>query len=288
MTTGMEFGLLGPLVVRRSGVVVPVQMGKQRVLLAALLLNAGRVVPVDELTEVIWGSRPPPSARVTLQNYVKRLRQAFADTDRARIGTQPGGYAICVQAGELDVTQFVALRESAQESAWAGSWDRAANQLRTALALWRGEPLADVPSELLVLREVPRLTEIRLQALEALIDADLHLGHHAEVIAELRRLTCVYPLREHLYATLMLALYRVGRQGEALAAYQRARTVLIEELGAEPGAELKELHQRILAGDAALAAPESGPLAVGGHEPVVPRQLPAPVRHFAGRAAELN
>ena len=124
MTTGMEFGLLGPLVVRRSGVVVPVQMGKQRVLLAALLLNAGRVVPVDELTEVIWGSRPPPSARVTLQNYVKRLRQAFADTDRARIGTQPGGYAICVQAGELDVTQFVALRESAQESAWAGSWDR--------------------------------------------------------------------------------------------------------------------------------------------------------------------
>jgi DNA-binding SARP family transcriptional activator/tetratricopeptide (TPR) repeat protein len=287
MTTGMEFGLLGPLVVRRSGVVVPVQ-GKQRVLLAALLLNAGRVVPVDELTELIWGSGTPPSARVTLQNYVKRLRQALADTDRATIGTRPGGYAICVEADELDVTQFMALRESAQESAWAGSWDRAANQLRTALALWRGEPLADVPSELLVLREVPRLAEIRLQALEALIDAELRLGHHADVIADLRRLTCVYPLREHFYAMLMLTLYRSGRQGEALAAYQGARTVLIEELGAEPGAELKELHRRILAGDAALAAPEAGQLAVGGHEPVVPRQLPAPVRHFVGREVELN
>jgi DNA-binding SARP family transcriptional activator len=269
MTTGMEFGLLGPLVVplvvRRGGLAVPVQMGKQRVLLATLLLNAGRVVPVDELAEVMWESEPPPSARVTLQNYVKRLRRALDDIDRARISTWPGGYWISVQACELDVSRFLALRESARESARAGSWDRAATELRTALELWRGEPLADVPSELLAQREVPRLAEMRLQALEELVDADLRLGRHADVIAELRHLTGAYPLREHLHALLMLALYRNGCQGEALAVYQHARRVLIEELGTEPAAELRQIHQRILAADATLAVP--APRRLAGDEP---------------------
>ena len=287
MSTGMQFGLLGPLMVCCDGLVVPIQTKKQRALLAALLLNANRVVSLDELAETLWGSQPPPSARVTLQNYVKRLRQALADAGRARISTQSCGYLISVDDGELDVTQFAALRERAREFADTGSWDQAAAQLRAALSLWRGEPLADVSSELLELREAPRLAEMRLQALEARIDADLHVGHHAEVVAELRHLAYLHPLRERLHGLLMLALYRDGRQGEALATYRHARQLLIEELGAEPGPELQDLHQRVLAADAALAAHEPGQPMASGARPAVPHQLPAAVRHFAGRSREL-
>ena len=153
---------------------------------------------------------------------------------------------IRVDAGELDVTRFEALLESARAAAREGSWDTAARQARAALSLWRGEPLADVESDVLAAREVPRLAELRLQALEARIDADLRLGRQAEVITELRQLVGTHPLREHLHALLMLALYRGGRQAEALAAYRTTRRVLVEELGVEPGAELRELHQRIL------------------------------------------
>jgi DNA-binding SARP family transcriptional activator len=283
----MEFGLLGPLAVRRDGVVITVPRGKQRVVLAALLLKAGRAVPVDELAEVLWGPEPPPSARVTVHNYVKRLRKALGDTGHSRILTQPGGYLICVDAGELDVSRFEALLEAARAAARDGSWDQAAVQARAALALWRDEPLTDVPSEVLALRETPWLRELRLQALEAHIEAELHLGHQGEVIGELRRLASAHPLREHLHGLLMLALYRDGRQGEALAAYQQARAVLIEELGTEPGTWLCELHQAMLTADPALAGPWAGRAAAGERAPVVPRQLPAAVPHFAGRAGEL-
>src|SRR2546430_13069803 len=128
---------------------------------------------------------------------------------------------------------------------------------------------------------------MRLQALEARIDADLHVGRHADVIAELRQLAAAHPLRERLHGLLMLALYRDGRQAEALAAYQRARRVLIDELGAEPGSDLRRLHQQILGADAVLEAPRPGPLTASGPEPVVPRELPGPLRHFVGRADEL-
>lgn len=214
MTADVEFCLPGPLLVRCGGVAVPVPPGKQRVLLAALLLSANRMVPVDELAEALWGSGPPASARPTLQNYVKRLRQALADAGGGRISTLPGGYLIQVDAGELDVSRFEALQESAREAARAGAWDLAAAELRAALSLWRGEPLVNVPSELLSLREVPRLAEARLQAVEARIDAELHLGHHADVIAELRQLAGVHSLRERLHALLMLALYRDGQKAE--------------------------------------------------------------------------
>ena len=136
------------------------------------------------------------------------------------------------------------------------------------------------------MREAPRLAEMRLQALEARIEADLHLGRAADVVAELQRLTGAHPLREHLHAQLMLAFYRTSRQCEALAAYQNARRLLIEELGTEPGIELRELHQRILTGDAGLTAPAASP-SPAGSPALVPRELPAPVPHFAGRAAEL-
>jgi DNA-binding SARP family transcriptional activator/Tfp pilus assembly protein PilF len=284
MVTAMEFCLLGPLAVRRGDTVVPVQPGKQRAVLAALLLNANRVVPVEDLAETLWGTAPPPSARVTVQNYVVRLRRALGDEGRSRIGTRPRGYVINVAAGELDVTRFEVLLDAARQAARDGSWDTAAAQARAALALWRGEPLADVESELLAVREVPRLADLRLRALEIRIEADLHLGRHAEVIGELRQLAAAHPLREHLHALLMLALYREGRQAEALAAYQAARRVLLEELGTEPGPDLRSLHRRMLAGDPALAVPAPGSPAPG---PAVPRELPAGVAHFTGRTGEL-
>ena len=275
MPTRMEFGLLGPLVVRCGGTVIPVQRGHQRALLATLLLAANRVVPADEIAEALWGTAPPPSAPVTIRNYVKRLRQALGDAGRARISTQPRGYLINVGAGELDSLRFEALLKSARSAARDGCRDAAADQARVALALWRGEPLADVESDALALREVPRLAELRLQALEVRIDADLHLGRHAEVIAELQGLARAHPLREQLHALLMLALYRCGRQGEALAAYARARHILVEELGAEPGADLQTLHRQILTADPALAGPGAGSARAGGTTPAAPGSCPA-------------
>jgi DNA-binding SARP family transcriptional activator len=289
MAIEMEFCLLGPLVVRCGGAAVPVAPGKQRAVLAVLLLNAGRVVGVDELAETLWGAGPPPSARVSVQNYVGKLRKALGKAGRARISTQPGGgYQIRAAAGEVDVSRFEALLAAARTAAADGSWQAAAGQAREALALWRGEPLADAGSEVLTAQEVPRLTEMRLQALETRVEADLQLGGHAGVIAELRQLTGLHPLREHLHGLLMLALYRDGRQGEALAAYQQARDVLVTELGAEPGAGLRELQQQILTADPVLSVASPAPAAAGSRDPVIPRQLPPTVRHFTGRADELT
>jgi DNA-binding SARP family transcriptional activator len=290
----MEFGLLGPIMVRCGPVLIPVQPGKQRAVLATLLLHAGQVVPVDGLAEALWGSAPPPSAPVTVRNYVRRLRAALGDS-ASRISTHRCGYQLSLDRDELDVNRFEALLTAARAAAREGSWDVAAAQAGTALSLWRGEPLADVESEVLALREVPRLAEIRLMALETRIDADLHLGRHADVIAELRHLAGAHPLRERLHAQLMRALYRDGRQAEAFAAYARARQVLVDELGTEPGPELKELQQRMLAADPVLAvasplpapAPAPAPGAMVSAAAGVPRQLPAAIPLFVGRSDEL-
>ncbi len=284
MDMATEFFLLGPLVVRRSGVTLPVA-GKQRAVLAALLLSADQTMSFDELAEVLWGSAPPPSARVAVQNHVMRLRKALGDG--ARIRTRSHGYEIRVDDSELDVSRFEAHLAAARTAARDGLWDAAAGQARAGLALWRGEPLADVESGLLATRDVPRLAELRLQAVEVRLDADLHLGRHAEVITELQRLAAAHPLRERLHGLLMLALYRDGRQAEALAAYIRARQILIDELGTEPGAGLRELHRQILNADPGLDPPTQPPGAAGSPVPPVPRQLPAAVSGFTGRAAEL-
>jgi DNA-binding SARP family transcriptional activator len=304
MATGVRFGLLGPLEMSRGAVVVPVGSGKQRALLAALLLNANHVVATDELAEVLWGAAQPAHARVTLQNYVLRLRKAIAPVGGSRITTVAPGYVIRVDADELDVSRFEALQAQARHAARDGAWDQAAVTLRQALSLWRGQPLADVPSELLAQRELPRLSELRLQAIEARLEADLRLGGHAEVIGELRQLVGAHPLRERLHGLLMLALYRDGQQADALAAYRAARGVLVGELGAEPGPELRRLQRQILNAEPALyvgpgfavplavSADPSGP---GGARPpqpqhrdlAVPRQLPGVIAQFTGRDAEL-
>jgi DNA-binding SARP family transcriptional activator/Tfp pilus assembly protein PilF len=289
----MEFLLLGPLVVRRGGDVVPVQRGKQRTLLAALLLQANQVVEVDELLKALWDKSQPPSAQVTLQNYVKRLRQALGDGDRSLISTQPRGYQVRAASDELDLSRFQELLSAAQSAARNGSWPAAARQASGALALWRGNPLADVESQLLVRRDVPRLAELRLQAQETRINAELRLGRQAELVDELRQLTAAHPLRERYWGLLMLALSRSGRQADALATYRKARTVLVNELGSEPGAALRAVHQRVLAGDFGADAEGRAGLAGSGYtrpgyaQSAVPRQLPAPVSHFTGRTAEL-
>jgi DNA-binding SARP family transcriptional activator/tetratricopeptide (TPR) repeat protein len=280
-----EFCLLGPLLVRRGSAALPVPSGKQRAVLAALLLSADRAVSVDELTEVLWGAAPPPSARVSVQNHVMRLRKALGAS--ARIRTQPHGYEIRLDDSHLDVSRFEAHLAAARAAARDSFWDTAAEQARAGLALWRGEPLADVESELLATRDIPRLAELRLQAMEVRLDADLHLQRHAEVTTEVQGLAEAHPLRERLHGLLMRALYQDGRQAEALAAYARARQLLVDELGTEPGAGLRELHRKILDGDPALDPPLHGPGAPGFLAPPVPRQLPTAVPGFAGRAAEL-
>ncbi|MGH3403211.1 MAG: BTAD domain-containing putative transcriptional regulator, partial [Streptosporangiaceae bacterium] len=289
-----EYCLLGPLVVRRAGAVVPVPSGKQRALLAALLLRAGQRVDISELIEALWGSKPPPSARASLQNYVRRLRKALVNGDGPTVVTQPGGYLIRVGPRELDVERFESLLAAGWGAARAGAWAEAAAELGAGLALWRGEPLADVPSDALATREVPRLAELRLLAAEARIDADIHLGRHAEVIAELRQLTAAHPLRERLRVLLMTALYRDGQQAGALAAYHDARSVLVGELGVEPGPALRRVQQQVLAGGPVLAGetrqppagPEAGPLS-----PPVPGvrcSLPPDTAAFTGRDGELG
>lgn len=245
----MEYLLLGPLIVRRSGEVLPVQRGKQRAMLAALLLQANRIVTVDELAAALWDDDQPPSVQVTLQNYVKRLRQALGDSDHSLISTQPHGYQIQAEPDEVDISRFRTLLTSAQSAARKGHWEASSELASDALALWRGDPLADVESDLLLRRDAPPLTEMRLQAQEHRIDAGLHLGHHAELIADLRQLTSGYPLRERFWVLLMLALYQSGRQADALAAYQHARHALIEQLGTEPGTELRSMQHLVLAGE---------------------------------------
>jgi DNA-binding SARP family transcriptional activator/tetratricopeptide (TPR) repeat protein len=288
----MDFCLLGPLEVRSDGATVPVPSTKQRAVLAALLLGANRVVTLDELAEVLWGDRPPPSARVTVQNYVKRLRRLLADAGVAPISTRPGGYLIRIGTDDLDVTRFKALLDAARAAARDGSWNEAAVQARAALSLWQGEPLADVGSAVLSVREIPPLTESRLQAQEIRIDAALHLGRHAEIITEARQLAWTNPLRERLHGLLMLALYRDGRQAEALKAYQDVRAALITELGTEPGAALRELHRQILNASDALeiTAAATGHLQPGGTRNSVvtaTRTLPPGSGAFTGRKAEL-
>jgi DNA-binding SARP family transcriptional activator len=290
VTGETEYGLLGPLAVRRDGAQIPIPPGQQRVLLAALLLQAGRPARVDELGALLWAEHQPASMRLSLQHCVMRLRRSLGADGAQIIVTEPGGYRIRVGPGELDITRFEAALAAGREAARAGSWPEAAAQLAAGLALWRGEPLSGVESDDLAARELPRLAELRLQALEARIDADLHLGRHSDVIVELRQLTAAQPLRERLHALLMLALYRDGQQAGALAAYQAARGVLVDELGTEPGRDLQRLHQQVLAGDPELAAaparprqPEPGP------PPAEVRfSLPPIPASFTGRGAEVD
>jgi DNA-binding SARP family transcriptional activator/Tfp pilus assembly protein PilF len=298
MGAGVEIGLLGPLQVRCDGVTVAVRAGKQRAILAALLLQPGRVVPAGQLAELLWAPLPPPpTAPVALRNYVLRLRRLLGPAGQHLIVTRPGGYLITPGDCELDLARMEQELAAARAAARDGDWQRAAAHADASLSLWRGEPLADVDLPALTAQHIPRLTEMRLQAHELRIEADLALARHAEAATELPQLIAANPVRERLYALLMLAYYRSGRRAEALDTYRAATHVLSGEIGVDPGPELQALHQQILHDDAALALPpalgvragSSGPAAgrVAQGTGVVPRQLPAAVGCFTGRAAEL-
>jgi DNA-binding SARP family transcriptional activator/tetratricopeptide (TPR) repeat protein len=294
MGQGLQLGLLGPLQVSRDGVDTPIPQAKLRVVAAAFLLRRGQAVSSDELAELLWPSGPPPSRRVTVRNYVKRFRQALGDGNHTLVTTRTDGYMLRVPEESLDALRFEGLAARAHEGLQAGHHTRAAADSRAALSLWRGRPLADVPCEQLVMQHAPRWEELRLQVLEDRIEADLRCGRRAELIGELRGQVTAEPLRERLHWLLMLALYREGRRADALAAFRAARRVLVDELGAEPGAALRRLHEQILAGD---PAPAHGtpvrPAAAGttvrpAAAPEAPRGLPGALTHLCGRDAELR
>ena len=283
----MWFGILGPLLVRDGDDVVGVPAGRQRVLLAALLVNVCTVIPADALTEIMWDGKPPAGAATTLRSHVMRLRRVLGPVAGARVLTQYPGYVIQAAEHEVDLLRFTCLCREGGAAVRVGEWARASEALVEALGLWRGDPLSDVPSELLRRDEVPRLEQLRLQAVEWRMDARLHLGDHAELVPELHSLAAKHPLRERFHAQLMLALFRCGRQAEALNAYQHARGILMQELGTQPGIEMRDLHQRILLADHTLAAAQQVSLTARSVVPVTPRELPAPVANFTGRENEL-
>jgi DNA-binding SARP family transcriptional activator len=227
---GLEFRILGPLEVRDDGRPLELRGAKQKLLLAMLLLNANKVVSSESLIDVLWGDDPPETARKALQMHVSQLRRALADGragDESVIATRSPGYRLEIGASTLDLTRFE--RELAEAKDARSPSDVAAS-LRAALDLWRGPPLADVVRGEALRAEAARLEERRLSAVEDRIDADLALGEHAAVIGELEVLTAEHPLRERLRAQRMLALYRSGRQADALLVYQDARRLLVDEL----------------------------------------------------------
>jgi DNA-binding SARP family transcriptional activator len=234
----MEFRILGPLEAISDGQALDLGGAKQRALLAVLLLSPNQVVSRDRLIDALWEESPPDTAQKALQVHVSRLRSLLGAD---RIVTRTPGYAIRVDQDELDAERFERLAEK------GGS-----RQLGEALALWRARPLSDFANAPFAQAEIGRLEDLRVACLEERIDCDLAEGRHADVVVELERLVAEYPLRERLRGQLMLALYRSRRQAEALEEYQAARHALVDELGIEPGRELRDLHQRILNQDPVL------------------------------------
>jgi YVTN family beta-propeller protein len=252
-----EFRILGPFEARENGRRLAIGAGKQRALLALLLLDAGEVVSAERLIDALWGESPPASALNSVHIYVSQLRKALGE---GCLITRGRGYLLAVEREQLDLGRFERLLGEGRELLGKGEAGRASEALRAALGLWRGAPLADFASEPFARGEIARLEELRVAALEERIEADLALGRHAELVAELEALVRANPLRERLRALLMLALYRSGRQAEALEAYRQARATLIAELGLEPGRRLQELERAILSQDPSLEiAPEAGP-----------------------------
>lgn len=238
----LEFGILGPLEAAVDGVRLPLGGQKQRALLAVLLLRANEVVSTDFLVDALWGEHPPRTATTSLQNSVSALRKLIgADL----LVTQPPGYRLAVDPESVDLVRFERLVASARQ---LDAVERGIG-LREALALWRGEPLAEISFEPFAVAEARRLEELRLAAFEELFDAELAAGRASEIVPELESLAARHPLRERLRGQLMHALYDVGRQAEALAVYQDVRRLLVEELGLEPGPQLQALHARILRQD---------------------------------------
>lgn len=253
--SGLRFGLLGPPVLYDgnggAGVRV-VGSRKQRILLAALLLEAGRVVSAEALKDALWGSTPPASAKASLHNHVSRLRRLLDDPERLQ--AMAPGYLLRVAPGELDVQVFESQAARARGAHADGNWTETVRACAAALALWRGAPLSGVPSEVAGYALVQRLEEARLLLLEWHYDAELALAdtRPGALVPELSALAAEHPLRESYHRQLMLALHRTGRQAEALAVHRDLRTRLVEELGVEPGPGSAMHMWRCCAGETAV------------------------------------
>jgi YVTN family beta-propeller protein len=269
----VEFRLLGPFEVAVDGESIPLGGAKQRTLLALLAIHANEPVSVDRLIDELWGDHPPESAANTLQAYISRLRKILepnvVNGASRLIASVPRGYELQAEPDQLDSQRFVRLVAAAGERAGDGRAEEVSTLLAEALALWRGPALADFGSEPFARNEIARLDELRLTALEDRIEADLACGRHARLVAELDGLVTEQPFRERLRGQLMLALYRSGRQADALETYRTGRRRLVDELGLEPGPRLQELERAILTQDPALDLPEA-------HSPpsAVPRRRP--------------
>jgi DNA-binding SARP family transcriptional activator/pimeloyl-ACP methyl ester carboxylesterase len=283
----MEIRILGPLEIIEAGRPVDVPHGKARLLLAALVVNANRVVSTDRLFEVLWGGRPPVSGGNTLQTYVSHLRRSLEPDRTPRqqgriVVTREPGYLFAVDPDRIDAARFERLLGEARLVLRTAP-DKAAAVLRAALSLWRGEPLADFTFEPFAQSEIARLTELRLTALEDRIDAELALGGHAALCGELAQLIREHPLRERLSGQQMVAFYRCGRQAEALRAYADLRETLVEQLGIDPSPALVRLQQAILRQQPELnwpptqsAAPISAPLPGATADKVTDKRLMPP------------
>ncbi|MFI9625186.1 BTAD domain-containing putative transcriptional regulator [Streptomyces sp. NPDC052042] len=276
---GLRFSVLGPVRAWRGGEALPSGSPQQRALLAALLLRNGRTATAAELIDGIWGEGPPSQALAAVRTYASRLRKVL---DPQTLVSDAGGYAIRTRHDAVDLTVAQDLAAEAEKARVGGDRAQARALLDQVLGLWDGEALASVPGPYAE-NQRTRLKEWRLQLTEIHLDLDLDLGCHAEAISELTALTAAHPLRERLRELLMVALYRSGRQAEALAVYADTRRLLADELGVDPRPELSQLQQRILRADEELARPADQP--APAHVPVRPAQLPATVPDFTGRAA---
>jgi DNA-binding SARP family transcriptional activator/Flp pilus assembly protein TadD len=281
----LRFTVLGPVRARRGEALLNLGSPQTRAVLGALLLRGGRTATAEELLDALWGEEPPQSAIAALRTYASRLRKVLGHD---ALVTDAGGYRVRVEPGCLDLTVCEGLAAEAEKARGAGEPGRARELYRQALELWSGEPLAGVPGPYAHTHR-SRLTEWRLALLENRLELDLELGGHTEAVSELTALSDQHPMRERLRGLLMLALYRGGRQAEALGVYNDTRRLLADELGVDPGPELAELHRRVLQADPSLAPPVHviGAMSSGGEERqfVRPAQLPATVADFTGRSA---
>jgi DNA-binding SARP family transcriptional activator len=250
----MEYRILGPLEVSDGRRLLALGGLKPRSLLAVLLLHANEVVSCDRLVDELWGEKPPRSGAKLVQGYVSGLRKSLGTA----LETRPPGYRVRVEHDNLDLPAFLRLAEEARDAARSTDLERAARLFSEALALWRGTPLADVELHGPASVEADRLGDLRLGVLLDRIDVDLALGRHAEVVSDLEAIVLADPLQERPRGQLMLALYRSGRQADALRVYREARVLLVEELGLEPSAALRSLEAAILRHDPALQAPAAG------------------------------
>jgi len=281
----VDFRILGPLEVWDPDRPLPLGGGKQRALLAILLLEANRVVSTERLIELLWGEEAPETVGNTLQVTVSQLRKILepghvrGDPYKVLVSQEPG-YLIRISPEQLDLSRFEQLRRKAHEARSDADWEAVAGHLHAALALWRGMPLSDLAQELYVITEANRLNEMRMQAIEDRLEAELTLGRHADIVGEIQSLVAQHPLRERLRGQLMLALYRSGRQGDASNVFHETRAALVEQLGMEPSPALQKLFKAILNQDPSLDLPIV--------ERRTPTNLPLQLTSFVGRRSAIE